>query len=405
MYSADRGGVAGKASTYFRTEDGTINVLGDLSGIGTSTPQARLDVRAQGTLSTDIAFRVRNSADTNNIISISSNGQFTLGLGAVTSGDLAVSIGNTSSSLGVFSVTIGAFTSASLSSEASLAIGYGANVTGNRGIALGLSASVTTDGGVSLGESSSVSGSGGIAIGSAAKVTSASSVMIGKGNVTNAIVSSNAFTNGLNGYSFFNDINSNYVINSAVIPVNNISYLSNTKNVLYLGTGIKPATTIKNGTQIYTNYRTISQASSTVGATATGTGNTKILTFSTGTDMSALTVGTRLILTNNIGEQTHTNIVSVVGLVVTVDTAMFSMPTLNANSTTVSNSTVVIVSDFHQETRNDKGDIIKLYKETTGVTSSAFVVGVGTAVTDTSTFDGYTIGQITKALRNLGILA
>ena len=55
--------------------------------------------------------------------------------------------------------------------------------------------------------------------------------------------------------------------------------------------------------------------------------------------------------------------------------------------------------------RTENGNIIKLYKETTGVTSSDFVVGVGTAVTDTSTFDGYTIGQITKTLRNLGVLS
>jgi hypothetical protein len=70
FYSADRGGTAGRASAHFRSEDGTINVLGDLSGIGTSSPAARLDVRAQGALSTDIAFRVRNSADTFNFLSI-----------------------------------------------------------------------------------------------------------------------------------------------------------------------------------------------------------------------------------------------------------------------------------------------------------------------------------------------
>jgi hypothetical protein len=80
LYSADRGGTAGRASAHFRSEDGTINVLGDLSGIGTSTPAARLDVRAQGALSTDIAFRVRNSADTQNLFSLSGNGNFTLGL-------------------------------------------------------------------------------------------------------------------------------------------------------------------------------------------------------------------------------------------------------------------------------------------------------------------------------------
>jgi nitrogen fixation protein len=50
-------------------------------GIGNvGTLGARLDVRAQGALSTDIAFRVRNSADTQNLFSLSGNGNFTLGL-------------------------------------------------------------------------------------------------------------------------------------------------------------------------------------------------------------------------------------------------------------------------------------------------------------------------------------
>jgi len=44
FYSADRGGVDGKASAHFRSEDGTVNVIGDLSGFGTSTPTERLEV-------------------------------------------------------------------------------------------------------------------------------------------------------------------------------------------------------------------------------------------------------------------------------------------------------------------------------------------------------------------------
>jgi hypothetical protein len=43
-------------------------------GIGTTTPTTRLDVRAQGALSTDIAFRVRNSADTANLLEVAGNG-------------------------------------------------------------------------------------------------------------------------------------------------------------------------------------------------------------------------------------------------------------------------------------------------------------------------------------------
>jgi hypothetical protein len=53
------------------------NFGGTMNGfnIGPSaTPQARLDVRAQGALSTDIAFRVRNSADTADLFSVAGNG-------------------------------------------------------------------------------------------------------------------------------------------------------------------------------------------------------------------------------------------------------------------------------------------------------------------------------------------
>lgn len=55
--------------------------------------------------------------------------------------------------------------------------------------------------------------------------------------------------------------------------------------------------------------------------------------------------------------------------------------------------------------RTADGNIIKLYKETTAVAAATFVVGVGTAVTDASTFDGYTLSKVVKALRNMGILA
>lgn len=42
---------------------------------GTATLGAKLDIKAQGALSTDIAFRVRNSADTANLFSVLGNGQ------------------------------------------------------------------------------------------------------------------------------------------------------------------------------------------------------------------------------------------------------------------------------------------------------------------------------------------
>jgi len=58
---------------------------------------------------------------------------------------------------------------------------------------------------------------------------------------------------------------------------------------------------------------------------------------------------------------------------------------------------------FH--TRTENGAVVKLYQETTGVAASTFAANTGTAVNDASTFDGYTLGQIVKALRNQGFLA
>jgi hypothetical protein len=55
--------------------------------------------------------------------------------------------------------------------------------------------------------------------------------------------------------------------------------------------------------------------------------------------------------------------------------------------------------------RTENGNIVKIYQETTGVGSATFVQNAGTRVDEVSTFDGYTIAQVVKALRNLGILA
>lgn len=55
--------------------------------------------------------------------------------------------------------------------------------------------------------------------------------------------------------------------------------------------------------------------------------------------------------------------------------------------------------------RTENGNIIKLYRETTAVAAATLVGNAGTNITDTDTFDGYTLKQIVKALRNQGLLA
>ena len=43
-------------------------------------------------------------------------------------------------------------------------------------------------------------------------------------------------------------------------------------------------------------------------------------------------------------------------------------------------------------------------RPTVAVAAAAFVANAGVAVNDLSTFDGYTLKQVVKALRNIGIL-
>jgi hypothetical protein len=55
--------------------------------------------------------------------------------------------------------------------------------------------------------------------------------------------------------------------------------------------------------------------------------------------------------------------------------------------------------------RTENGAVIKLYQQDNGVAAADFVAGIGSPVTTLDIFDGYTIGQVVKALRNAGILS
>jgi hypothetical protein len=134
-----------------------LDNAGNLS-IGATTAGARLDVRAQGALSTDIVGRYRNSADTANILTIAGNGTvWANGAGYVASntafGELALSTNSTGNSNTAFGSNALRF-----------------NSTGNNNTAFGINALISSvnSGNTAIGSNSlnaNSSGSGNTAVG------------------------------------------------------------------------------------------------------------------------------------------------------------------------------------------------------------------------------------------------
>jgi hypothetical protein len=96
--------IQGISNSLASTTNLILNPSGGNVGIGTTAPAARLDVRAQGALSTDIAFRVRNSADTTNIISVNGNGL--IGINTSTPGVTLDIIGQMRANGGIFTTSV-----------------------------------------------------------------------------------------------------------------------------------------------------------------------------------------------------------------------------------------------------------------------------------------------------------
>jgi hypothetical protein len=90
-WNAKIGGAVAIGQVAFGTAAGVIGGDAGLTwdnvnkrlGVGTTSPTARLHVQAQGALSTDIAFRVRNSAGTLDIIRAQGDGSVFVGQGAL----------------------------------------------------------------------------------------------------------------------------------------------------------------------------------------------------------------------------------------------------------------------------------------------------------------------------------
>jgi hypothetical protein len=254
----------------FSTSGGSIyfDVNGRL-GIGAGTsPGARLDVRAQGALSTDIAFRVRNSADTQNIVSFNGDGRFLIGQNASNA-----CTGGTPQ----YAIAIGASAAVSGASEtygSPIAIGYDAQSVGtsalaignstrpNTGIAIGhgvqsraegvaIGGSTTNARGTVMGSGSSNSGYGGSSIGYDVDNTGDASFLIGYFH-SNSIASS--FVWGSNGIKFWVNSNSNLVLanNKAITDANKATYVdTSATNTFTIHSGTAPVANIADAFQQY----------------------------------------------------------------------------------------------------------------------------------------------------------
>ena len=224
---------------------GSTNITGPLTatqiGVGAApSGSVPLDVRAQGALSTDLALRVRNSANTFNLLELSGNGNFRV---------------RNNSNVNLLSVINGD----------NVAIGLNSQATLNYGTALGNSASVTCNGGVAIGLASSTSGGDivnpQIAIGMGVGTSQPYAVMIGASyslstvntnNIANSFMLKLGPTSaGANFQHFFVNSNTNLVLRSGTQLTASVHYETAATNTITIHSGSVPTTTVSGAFQMY----------------------------------------------------------------------------------------------------------------------------------------------------------
>lgn len=332
-------------------------------GVGaTPDTSTRLDVRAQGALSTDIAFRVRNSADSANILQVLGNSTvWANGAGGVvgntTFGQLALDANTTG--LGNTAFGYNALTTVTTTSG-STAVGWGSLqlTTGSSNTAVGYTAGQLNAGGTFntyLGYAAGQYGT-----------TALSSIFIGyaAGQSSNAqygvFIGQSASTTGGNGTVAIG------YLSGGGTGTHNISMGQSSGGGMTTGSG-----------NIHIGYRTVASG------VTTGNYNTLI-----GGNSVVGAVSNNVAISDGQGNKVlWFNSVNALVSDLKIDTTTgIKIGTATTNKLAFWNATPIV-------------------QPTTAVAAATFVVGLGTAVTDASTFDGYTLSQIVKALRNTGILA
>jgi hypothetical protein len=344
------GGVVQQDSAFFW--DNTNKRL----GVGaTPASTVRLDVRAQGALSSDIAFRVRNSANTKNLANITGLGDVYLGDGVTVTNqgsEPLIAIGKAITVNGVFNSSPIAIGHTTTSIGNSIAIGRGSSAghTGvDANIAIGLNA---------IASGGSGQGTPTIAIGS--NVTGSNfqgySIVVGHSmNMGGATTANVVYGRFMNGASFLN-------------------------HAFAFGSGVSNASRatldIGDSFSVYINQNTralfLNQKSN--------------LVFRNG---QSLTSGTHF-------SATATNTFTIHNGTAPITSIADAFQQYSAD---------IVAGNSAPHFRTENGAIVKVYQETTAVVAAAFVANTSAIVDDTATFGGYTMGQVVAALKAQGLLA
>jgi hypothetical protein len=293
-------------------------------GVGaTPATTVRLDIRAQGALSTDIALRVRNSADTQNLFSLSGNGNFTLGL----ANSYYIALNPSSPSLRGYNSTNVAW-------QLSPWTGEHCWITNNQTNQTQVGIGITTP------------------------------------------------TSKLHVYTSVDD------------------------------TAIKIAT----GASLVANETACLKFSTTNAGTSFGGDALIIRARSKGTSNADQKCSAEFSLNRNGTNALKASITSQSNLLLqaptedTADIGVIYIPNGTAPTASIVDgykqySNDIVAGNAAPHFRTENGAVVKVYQETTAITAATLVSNLGTPLTDTDTIDGYTLKQVVKALRNLGILA
>jgi hypothetical protein len=350
---------------------------------------AILDVKAQGALSTDIAFRVRNSADSANLLSQQGDGLLLVGSGVADSDDVLIRAKQSTTNY------------FKLSNQGGLAIGNGSSISGpgtnNTAIAIGYLSSALTyfgsGGGVAIGQST-FADSNCVGIGTLSKA--------GGGGPNFAVsIGYNATTNSQGGEG---GIAIGYNASCGTSNSNLIAIGRNVTNGSYGGLRNQFIGQYITGSLFQTDMIVLGGGTGTGASAAQPTISESFSLYMGNTQRSFfVNKNTNVVLRSLQALTSGTHFETAATNTFTIHNG--TAPVANIADATAFYSADITAGNAAPHFRTENGAIVKVYQETTGVGASTLVTGLGTPLTDTDTFDGYTLKQIVKALRNQGLLA